>query len=136
MASTGFASDSSGKEKMIVNKNDQIVEWDIDDTLVIWHHPNPDLKINGVPCKIHTIHIDSIKRFHARGQYVIVWSDGGWAWAHTVVKALGLEAYVDEVRSKSKWHFDDKPQSEWNTVRCYNNLDEHTNVHVESNKSY
>lgn len=109
---------------MFINKNDQIVEFDVDDTLVLWNHPNPDFMIEGIPCKIHNLHVESIKRFHARGQYIVVWSDGGWAWAAEVVRLLGLEAYVSEVRSKSKWHFDDKPQSEWNTVLCYNKLDD------------
>ena len=109
--------------KPYVNKNDQIVEFDVDDTLIIWDHPNPDYQIEGIPCKIHTKHVEAIKRFHARNQYVVVWSDGGWEWALRVVTDLGLLDHVNEVRSKSKWHFDDKPQSEWNTVLCYNKLD-------------
>lgn len=108
---------------MYVNRNDQIVEVDVDGTLVLWNHPHPNTSINGVPCRIHTKHVEAIKQFHARGQYVIVWSDGGHEWASFVVHFLNLQTYVDEVRSKSKWHFDDKPQSEWNTVLCYNKLD-------------
>jgi len=108
---------------MNITTNDQIVEFDCDDTLILWTHPNPDFEIGGVPCKIHKAHVESLKRFHARGQYVIVWSDGGWRWALAVVKALGIEEYVDEVRSKSKWHCDDKPANEWSSQRFYNEVD-------------
>jgi FMN phosphatase YigB (HAD superfamily) len=107
---------------MLIIRNDQIVEFDVDGTLILWNHPGSNEWLNGVPFKRHLAHIESIKRFHARNQYIIVWSDGGWEWAFYAVKLLGLEDYVDEVRSKSKWHFDDKPHSEWNTVRCYDEL--------------
>lgn len=113
---------------MFINQNDQIVEFDVDDTLVLWSHPNPDFSIGGVPCKIHKAHLESIKRFHARGQYVVVWSDGGWEWALQVVKALGLQNYVNEVRSKSKWHCDDKEASEWSSQRFYNSVDSEVKI--------
>ena len=63
-----------------------------------------------------------MREFKARGHYVIVWSQGGWEWAEAVVKALGLEDLVDEVKTKPQWMVDDICPSIWSS-RSYMDLD-------------
>jgi predicted HAD superfamily phosphohydrolase YqeG len=87
---------------MNVIKSDKCLFVDVDDTLVIWE---------GSSYRPHFKHIEMIKRFHNRGQPVIVWSAGGWAWAARVVKELNLESYVTQVMSKPSWFIDDLPSS-------------------------
>jgi hypothetical protein len=59
----------------------------------------------------HRDHIDLIKDWKARGYFITVWSANGWEWAKIVTEALGLEYFVDEVRSKPLKHVDDKTDS-------------------------
>lgn len=106
---------------MRVTENDNVVCFDVDDTLVMWSWPeefnsqvvtfnNFGFPANLVP---HQKHIELLKQFKARGHYVIVWSQGGWEWAQEVVRLLGLEGFVDEVKTKPKWIVDDLPASAW-----------------------
>jgi FMN phosphatase YigB (HAD superfamily) len=108
---------------MKVIESHRTVFFDVDDTLVIWDWKefSPDgsgliqVKDPGsnhfelvLP---HDRHIKLLKQFKARGHTVIVWSQGGWAWAESTVKALGLESLVDVVMSKPDWYVDDLPAS-------------------------
>lgn len=52
--------------------------------------------------------VEEIKIAKARGQVTVVWSQGGAAWAATVVENAGLEEYVDCCMAKPSWFFDDK----------------------------
>lgn len=115
---------------MKVTENDNVVCFDVDETLVMWSWPpqfdgdtiqfdNFGYKTTLLP---HQKHIDLMKQFKARGHYVIVWSQGGYQWAREVVKTLGIEDYVDEVKTKPKWCVDDLPPQAWMT-RSYMNLD-------------
>lgn len=67
----------------------------------------------------HKKHIEQMKLHKLRGHTIVVWSAGGWEWAVEVVKALGLEQYVDLVMEKPTWCYDDKqaeeyiPKSQW-----------------------
>ena len=92
---------------MIVNNNDQGVCFDVDDTLILWDHPDSNLTIEGISVKAHEKHIAYLKRHHARGHHVTVWSAGGAAWAERAVRLLGIEAFVHEVRAKPRWYVDD-----------------------------
>lgn len=56
---------------------------------------------------------DRIKRHHMQGHHVRIWSAGGVDWAETVVKALHLESYIDEVQTKVRWYYDDLDANEW-----------------------
>lgn len=47
------------------------------------------------------------------GQIVIVWSAGGYKWAESVVKSLGLSLFVDVAMSKPTWYYDDIPCQKW-----------------------
>lgn len=115
---------------MFVLDNENIVCFDVDDTLVMWNIPigreheaiifdNFGYSERLLP---HYKHIELLKQFKVRGQYVVVWSQGGYKWASEVVKKLGLEDYVDCVMPKPKWIVDDLPPSAW-TKRSYLNLD-------------
>jgi FMN phosphatase YigB (HAD superfamily) len=108
---------------MKVIESHRIVMFDVDDTLIIWDWEefSPDaigtISINDLVSGHfelvlpHERHIQLLKQFKARGHTVIVWSQGGWAWAESVVKALGLEHLVDVVMSKPDWYVDDLPAS-------------------------
>jgi FMN phosphatase YigB (HAD superfamily) len=123
---------------MKVTENDNIVTFDVDDTLVMWdiipELMHKAIKFNNFGYETmlipHEPHIKLLKQFKARGQYVIVWSQGGYQWAREVVKTLGLEDWVDEVKTKPKWIVDDLPAAAW-TKRSY--LDAVTGKRVKCN---
>lgn len=102
---------------MQVISNNHIVCFDVDDTLVMWNGgKGANMSVEGYPVKPHDGHIKEMMKFKARGQYVIVWSAGGSSWAHTAVKLLGLEPYVDLVMAKPMWMFDDMQPTDWTRV--------------------
>lgn len=111
-------------------ESDNIAAFDVDDTLVMWDIPIGreeeaiDFDAFGYTHRVlpHLAHIELLKEFKARGQMVIVWSQGGREWAMAVVRALGLEEYVDVVMCKPKWVIDDMPPNAW-ISRSYLNLD-------------
>jgi FMN phosphatase YigB (HAD superfamily) len=121
---------------MTVIKNECVVMYDVDDTLVReWYEAGSAFGI-ALPEEEHISildpttnnfvrrhpvekHIELLKKHKARGFTVVVWSQGGWAWAEAVVKALGLEAYVDHVMSKPVCYVDDLPVQKWMTQRIY-----------------
>lgn len=89
---------------MRVLKHERSVAFDVDETLVMWE---------GQSYTPNQTNIDSLVRHAKRGHHVTVWSQGGWAWGLQIVKELGLEEYVDEVRTKFSWYCDDKPFDEF-----------------------
>lgn len=44
--------------------------------------------------------IEILKGLHRAGFHICVWSGGGLEYAQRIVHRLGIENYVDEVRSK------------------------------------
>lgn len=115
---------------MKVIRNETHLYCDVDDTLIIWGYsdrldmkdvvniPNPyDNSPNWV--KPHKGHIKILKDRWHRGSHVTVWSAGGWEWALTVVKALGLESYVHVVASKPLAYMDDKKADEFMGEHIY-----------------
>lgn len=100
---------------MQVIKNEMVTMWDCDDTLVMWGDkenpnamhfvdPHDGTKHLLVP---HKKHVKLLKDFKARGYVVVLWSGGGWQWAETVAKTLGIEDYVDFVMTKPSKYIDD-----------------------------
>lgn len=83
---------------MWVLKDNKTLFVDVDDTLVIWE---------GEKYRAHKKHVELIKRFAKRGQSVVVWSAGGYKWAHRIVRELGLRRYVKLVMAKPQWYVDD-----------------------------
>ena len=116
---------------MNVVKSHKIVMFDVDDTLVIWDWKpiNPEgvglveIKdpVSGFKELLmpHERHITLLKQFKTRGHTVVVWSQGGWSWAETVVKSLGIEDVVDVVMSKPDWYVDDMPASAYMGKNIY-----------------
>lgn len=102
---------------------------DCDDTLVMWGikakkgqkliaitNPHDGTQDYLAP---HKGHIKILKDRKARGSHIVVWSAGGFAWAAAVVKALGLESYVDQVMTKPHAYIDDKYAAEFMGERIY-----------------
>jgi hypothetical protein len=100
---------------MKVIENEVHVMFDVDDTLVMHGYDNSPNKIEVedpysetlITVVPHELHIKVLKDQRARGFYITVWSAGGYKWAEAVVKALKLEEYVDEVRTKPMKFVDD-----------------------------
>jgi len=101
---------------------------DVDDTLVMWGKAKKGERVIHVTCpynhqqevlRPHKGHIKVLKDRHARGSYITVWSAGGYQWANAVVKALGLERYVDQVMSKPSIYIDDKKAKDVLGERLY-----------------
>ena len=102
---------------MIICKKDNPIYFDVDDTLVIWSFSPEEkdliqFKYHGhvYTLKPHNKHIRFLKSQKKRSRSVIVWSAGGWEWASCVVKALGIEKYVDVVIEKPILCIDDVPK--------------------------
>ena len=93
---------------------------DVDDTLFFWKIPEGytgplvETNIDGFKEKgiANLPAINHLKKMKARGYSVVVWSLGGSAWGEAVVKALGLENYVDLIMPKIDFHLDDDPGAE------------------------
>jgi hypothetical protein len=115
------------KNNLITNENPR--PFDVDDTLIIHDtYGKEGRKVYikdpyrpGKECfalvneNMVTILIDE----KARGNYIMVWSRGGYRWAEAVVKALELEKYVDLIMTKPVIYYDDKDVSEWLKDRVY-----------------
>ena len=111
---------------MLKVNNDNIIAFDVDDTLITFENKeNCELiEISSLDGRYKDYarplkkHIDMVKNSKVRGHYVVVWSQGGVNWAEAVVKALHLEEFVDLIMCKPSWLVDDIPPNEW-TVRLY-----------------
>ncbi len=104
---------------MKVINNENVVLFDCDQTLAIWHkdHKKPGKgkllfvdpytgdKLYLYP---HSVHIRLLRQYKGRGFAVIVHSMAGVKWAETIVRVLKLEKYVDLCMSKATKHVDDK----------------------------
>lgn len=116
---------------MKVIQSSRIVYVDVDDTLVIWDWKAIDPDGNNLIAvkdkgsghteyvMPHNRHIALMKQFKARGHTVVVWSQGGWAWAESVVRTLKLENIVDVVIDKPNWYIDDLPASAYMARNIY-----------------
>lgn len=106
---------------MQVINNELLVSFDVDGTLITECYESDLQPIDGyfkMVCpytgknkviKSHKAHVKYLIEHKARGYTVIVWSNGGNRHATAVVKALGLESYVDYVMNKFSKSFDDQP---------------------------
>ena len=116
---------------MNVIKSESVVFFDVDDTLVMHLkddelvHYNETVEVND-PISMGVIRlgvnrpmIRLLQEEAHRGSYVIVWSRGGYEWAHNVLLALYLDDYVDQVMSKPVAYFDDKDIGDWLKYRVY-----------------
>ncbi len=105
---------------MFVLNDKPTVFFDVDSTLVFTAQEYPgDLStarktwFGDRMFYIHHPHIECLLDFQARGHNIIVWSQGGSAWARAVVEQLDLCDVVTACLTKPNWVFDDKPVAEW-----------------------
>ncbi len=63
--------------------------------------------------------IQLLRDMHARGRFIIVWSAGGYQWAESVVRALGLEQYVHLIIEKPIAYVDDLDASQFMGQRIF-----------------
>ena len=131
---------------MIVVKNDGCIFFDCDDTLVMWDNKYKLEDDNGNKNTIsitdpyhepamysplpsvyelvpHDKHIQYLKDSKIKNKNtIVVWSAGGYLWAEAVVKALGIEEYVDAVMTKPYRYVDDLPAKEFMGIRIYKDM--------------
>lgn len=112
---------------MITLPCNQPTFFDVDDTLVRWnYHAKPFEGSVRVECHgfVHYVeplltHVNQLKAHKARGHTIIVWTKGGAAWGSAVIKALGLEEFVDLVIEKPQWCYDDTEYSDFLPKRYF-----------------
>ena len=99
------------------------IYFDVDDTLVMWPQYSGVVheKWNAAAIPIaspfdkkiyflvpHERHITLLRKHKKLGKFpIVVWSQGGGAWAEAVVVALGLSDVVDVCMSKPQVYYDD-----------------------------
>jgi len=119
---------------MKVISSEQIICVDVDQTLVLHKKLKKKDKIVIVTdpydnaqryLAVHIPHVKILKDRKARGAVIVVWSQSGYKWAESVVKALKLEPYVDFVLSKPIAYIDDLPVQTWLAERIYLDPDSH-----------
>lgn len=115
---------------MIVLKSDNLLFFDVDDSLVLWGKKedptDEEIQINDVympDTKItlikHKRNIELLQRNKGQGRTIVVWSAGGVFHAEEVIKALGLEDYVDLIMAKPTQYVDDLDIADWGCKRVY-----------------
>lgn len=104
---------------MYVLPEGRVAYFDVDDTLVEWketsHGPRVKIELNGMVSEKVVIeeHVEELQLQKKSGTAIVVWSAGGVKWAEAVVKALGIEEYVDVILTKPDRIYDDKDPSDW-----------------------
>ncbi len=106
---------------MVTFKERKTVYFDIDDTLLEWYTCHKDeenatlIKNNGHSFYKKAIvpNIRALKAHARAGHLVVVWSAGGSGWAECVIKALGLQQYVNLILTKPDYYYDDQPAVAW-----------------------
>jgi phosphoserine phosphatase len=105
---------------MNIIDNDNVVCFDVDDTLVMWNVPRDaeDLVVVDNFGTLETLvpnrkHIELMRQFKARGFTVVVWTQGGASWAKNVIDALKISDMVDLVMRKPTWVVDDLSPTAW-----------------------
>jgi hydroxymethylpyrimidine pyrophosphatase-like HAD family hydrolase len=108
---------------MFYLEGSQVVYCDVDDTLLFWDWPTSDTENtitlepwndgDKVRLTVNLELIEQLRKHSARGHPIVVWSQGGFLWAKTVVEALGLQKYVSVIMEKPTWVYDDLPCNEF-----------------------
>lgn len=103
---------------MKIDKTELSVWVDCDDTLICHGYSNQvDYDVRGIYIDyygtekfvlVHEEHVQLVKAYHARGFKVIVHSNNGALYAAGIVKKLGLEKFVHEVKTKPTKLMDDQ----------------------------
>lgn len=117
-------------KKLIGEKDEKVVYFDCDDTLVMWegNHTQPSEgrialvdPLDGETYYLypHKDHVRLVKHFYFRDYYVVVHSASGGRWAKAVVEALGLDKYVHDTMAKPLKYVDDLNCTEWMGNRVF-----------------
>ena len=128
---------------MRVIKNENVIFFDVDDTLVLWdrefNSPHYDTVAitdpydsKTVHLRPHEPHIKLLKNHFSRGTVIVVWSQGGFSWAKAVIDALGLQKFVHLVMSKPKSYVDDLPVERWMNDRIFIKPDSNWGKEIKS----
>lgn len=114
---------------MNVIKNERVIPCDIDETLV--HHEFPKSYAKQIIVEdplepgqlielgVNLPMVKILKDEYFRGAKIIVWSRSGYAWAETIMKALGLDHLDFDVYTKPHIYLDDKDVGEWLKDRVF-----------------
>jgi hypothetical protein len=100
---------------MIELKSGRTVAIDCDETILNWSYPIDSKDLITIcneegQCRQfqpHYNNINFLKSLKVQGYTIIVWSTASGKWATKVVKALGLEDYVDATSDKLEFAVDD-----------------------------
>ena len=102
------------KTEYIGPTHENVVCFDVDDTLVLWGRSGEyDFKMrcpySGVVegAIIHKQHVDMVKKHYNDGHFVIVWSGGGAPHAKEAIERLHLSNYVNLIIEKPMQYYDD-----------------------------
>lgn len=113
---------------MKIIETEQLLPFDVDDCLINWGKIPKGRKaitfINPYDGEQHYVtpnlaNIKILKERKARGATILVWSQSGYKKAAAVVRALGIEQYVDYISSKPMAYVDDKPCELWMGERIF-----------------
>ena len=116
---------------MRVIKNERIIPTDIDETLIMHDITNasndaliveiidPYAPNTRIQMRVNEPMVKILKDEKVRGSYIIAWSKAGYQWAEAVIRALGLESFVDLIMTKPIAYMDDTPVEHWLKDRIY-----------------
>ncbi len=96
----------------------KVVAFDVDDTL-IKDDIDPDdvlsakLRDKSFLFSPHRRHVNLLRTYHRKGFTIIVWSQGGYDYANSILNALGVSSLVSLVMTKPSRYIDDLPASAW-----------------------
>lgn len=109
-------------------KNENVVCFDVDDTLVttdpaITHgclaNVYDAITKKYITVRVLEANVRLLREEKRKGFFIVVWSRSGNEWASNVVKALDLEKEVDLTMSKPLVYIDDRDVSEWLPYRVW-----------------
>jgi phosphoserine phosphatase len=98
----------------VIEKN-KIICFDVDETLIIHDYPaevqHCVMEFNDSGFKQFRVPnfamIDALKKNHAQGHHIIVWSQNGYEWVKEVTSKLKLTKYIHYGMCKPDFIFDD-----------------------------
>jgi len=98
-------------------RNDKVIMYDVDETLIHWYNPGDDEKapiaIGEEVFWVNIYEVERLKKSHEIGYTIIVWSQSGWEWVERVCEALEITKYVTIGMTKPLFFIDDIPLKFW-----------------------
>src|SRR6185437_2801691 len=105
---------------MKIIKNDNVVCFDVDNTLIMSGLGRNGIKVRSPWANTEYVdpiqkHVDLLIKYSNEGRIVIVWSATGYEWVQTICKALKITKYVTLMMGKPSEYVDDLDANEWMT---------------------